>query len=148
MTEVLKKAKVPIIAIIFLIIGFFVYNFFIKKDEEVGGISKPGMVNGEKVAKSPSENFLPLLNLIRNVNFDDTFFNDSVFRSLVDFSESIKEEQKGRVNPFDPSIGASAFLSNSDVTFVGSEVSNVNPATSQVPVLKNATTTPDKTKIK
>lgn len=120
MSDLLKKIKVPIIIIVILIISFVVYNLFFKKTQDDSGISKGE--TSEETIKSPNEDFLPLLNLIRNVSFNENLFKDPVFRSLADFSEPVKEEQKGRVNPFDPNISASAFLSNTDISFAGSEV--------------------------
>lgn len=127
MSDLLKKIKIPLIIIVLLIIAFAVYNMFFKKTVDDSGISKgDGSVN---TVKSPNEDFLPLLNLIRNVSFDENFFKDPVFRSLADFSEPVKEEQRGRVNPFDPNISASAFLSNADITFAGSEVTDNKEST-------------------
>lgn len=148
MSEILKKAKVPIFLIIILIVGFFVYNFFFKTSEEDGGLSKPALTFNEGGVRTPAEDFLPLLNLIKNVSFDESFFGDNVFRSLVDFSEPVKEEQKGRVNPFDASISASASLSNLNVSFSDSEVTTVTASLASSTPKTNQATTTDKAKAK
>lgn len=103
MSDILKKAKIPLIIIMILIIGFFVYNKMLKKAPPSDELSDAGGI-GEENKKAPNQDFLPLLNLIKGVNFDEKFFDDTLFRSLIDFSEPVKEEQKGRDNPFAPGI--------------------------------------------
>lgn len=99
--EVLKKAKVPIIIVIVLFIGFFVYNTVFKTDTTDAGIERTSQ---SEAKKSPTRDFSSLLTLIKSVDFDDKFFSDEVFRSLVDFSETVKKEDSGRQNPFAPGI--------------------------------------------
>lgn len=99
--EILKKAKIPIIIIVILVLSFIVYNKVFKNKEEGTGLERTSE-SGPK--NTPSQDFLPLLNLIKSVDFDDKFFSNVVFKSMVDFSEPIKEEEKGRDNPFSPGI--------------------------------------------
>ncbi len=104
MSDILKKAKIPLIIIMVLILGFFVYNGMLKKDPPSDKLSDAPDAVKQENKKAPNQDFLPLLNLIKGVSFDEKFFDDVLFRSLIDFSEPVKEEQKGRDNPFAPGI--------------------------------------------
>lgn len=137
MIEILKKAKIPIIIILVLILGFIIYNAVFKKSEEVSNLERTSE-DTDTGQKLPSQEFLPLLNLIRSVDFDDKFFTDSVFRSMVDFSEPVKEEQRGRENPFSPGI-LNSFTSVNSSLF---EASEANIASTSTLPKKTSTTTP------
>ena len=141
MGEVLKKVKVPIIILVVLILGFFTYNTFFKKDPEADVDTRPSAQR-----KAPNQEFLPLFNLIKNVNFDDTLFNDAVFRSLVDFSKPIREEQKGRDNPFSPGIvNSSSNFAGAGIVFEASETAtSTATTTSGARATTTATTTPQR----
>lgn len=102
--EILKKAKIPIIITVLLIISFFVYNTVFKQTESTSGLEREGEKNTQSGTKNPSRDFSSLLTLIKSVDFDDKFFADSTFRSLVDFSEDVRKEDAGRNNPFAPGI--------------------------------------------
>jgi len=129
MMEILKKAKVPIIIIIALALVFVIYNKVFKKEEVVDGLARTS--DAENLGrKSPSQDFIPLLNLIKSVDFDDRFFSDPVFKSMVDFSEPIKQEDRGRENPFSAGIISSENnIAGSGIIFEASET-NIVTATS------------------
>jgi hypothetical protein len=144
MREILKKAKIPLIIIMVLVIGFFVYNTVLKKDPPSDELSDAESGEGED-RKAPNQDFLPLLNLIKGVSFDEKFFDDALFRSLIDFSEPVKEEQKGRDNPFAPGI-VTTFANTSAVgaTFEASATSTVPTASSTRPATTASTTIIDR----
>lgn len=136
MGEVLKKVKVPIIILVVLVIGFFAYNTFFKKEGEAEGDVKTAQ------KKAPNQEFLPLFNLIKNVNFDDTLFNDAVFRSLIDFSKPVREEQRGRDNPFSPGIvNSGSNFAGAGIVFDASENSTSTATSTTTGVQATATTT-------
>ncbi len=136
MSDILKKAKIPIILIVILFLAFLVYNFVFKKDESTTGLTEDVIAE-----KTKSQEFLPLLNLIRSVDFDDTFFSDKVFRSMVDFSQPVKEEKKGRDNPFSSDIVTSIETNPNDPTLDAAE--SVQATTT---VTNTASTSPKVTK--
>lgn len=111
--EVLKKAKIPIIICLLLFIGFFVYNTMFKKPTPDSGIER----TSQSTTKNPSRDFSALLTLIKSVDFDDKFFADPTFRSLVDFSEDVQKEDKGRDNPFAPGIVSSFANTGNGLSF-------------------------------
>lgn len=115
--EILKKAKMPIIICLILIISFFVYNNVFKKPEPESGIDR----TSAEARKNPSRDFSSLLSLIKSVDFDDKFFSDTTFRSLVDFSEDVQKEDKGRDNPFAPGIVSSFANTGNALSFEETE---------------------------
>lgn len=137
MIEILKKAKVPIIIIIVLALVFVIYSKFFKTEDPVEGLARTS--DSENLGrKSPSQDFIPLLNLIKSVDFDDRFFSDPVFESMVDFSEPIKQEDKGRVNPFSAGIVSSENnIAGSGIVFEASDTSTA----SATPPLGTSSTT-------
>lgn len=46
------------------------------------------------------------LHFLDTIRFDPTFFQNPLFRGLVDFSKPLSEEPVGRPNPFAPVSGA------------------------------------------
>lgn len=124
MTDILKKAKFPIIIIILLFLGFVVYNFVFKEEEPTSGLSEEEMSD-----RSSSQEFLPLLQLIKSVDFDDRFFTDKTFRSMVDFSQPVKEEKRGRDNPFSPDIVTSLETNPNAPLLEASQAENQNSTT-------------------
>lgn len=136
MSDILKKAKIPLILIVILFLAFLVYNFVFKKNESTTGLTEEVVTE-----KTKSQEFLPLLNLIRSVDFDDTFFSDKVFRSMVDFSQPVKEEKRGRDNPFSPDIVTSIEANPNDPVLDAAE--NVQATTT---VTNTASTSPKVTK--
>ena len=53
---------------------------------------------------------LGLLNQIKSLKIDDTFFSNPVFDTLQDFTVSIPAQSVGRPNPFAPLPGSSASI--------------------------------------
>ncbi len=97
--ETIKKAKIPLLIITILVLSFFVYNSVFKTKESDNGIKQ--IVEN---TSNRGRDFAVLLTLIKSVDFDEKFFQDPVFKSLVDFSKPVKEEDKTRDNPFAPGI--------------------------------------------
>jgi hypothetical protein len=131
MGEIIKKAKVPIIIITVLAVAFVIYVKVFKKDPEETGLDRTSEVAGKK---TPSQDFLPLLNLIKSVDFDEKFFSDPVFKSMVDFSLPIQEEEKGRENPFSGGIVSSENnIVGDGIVFDVPEPQNENPISTTTP---------------
>ncbi|MEN9921575.1 MAG: hypothetical protein RLZZ517_553 [Candidatus Parcubacteria bacterium] len=130
MTPKLKKI---ILLLIIAIALFVVYAVFIKKGPEVdplinngaGAISGDAQVIGNQISQA--------LLRIEQIKLDKAIFTNNLYRSLVDRSEPISEEPIGRSNPFAPIGGVSS---------VNSTTRN---ASSTVPAVKSATSTPQTT---
>ncbi len=129
--ETIKKAKIPILIISILVLSFFVYNTVFKTEQSEGGIEQ--IVTEES---NRGRDFAVLLALIKSVDFDEKFFQDPVFKSLVDFSKPVKEEDKTRENPFAPGILSSfTDVSLNIVNKTETKAASTTPSTT-------ATTTP------
>ncbi len=121
MKEIFQKFKLPIIVIAFLFVGLFIYNSFMKSPEPVGTLSSGVKGDGSAV---PGADFLPLLLRIKDVSFDQKFFSDPVYKKLMDDSQTIIPESKGKDNPFAPGIFGS---SSSTVESLGfQDTTNLN----------------------
>jgi hypothetical protein len=62
------------------------------------GLVETSNTNADIIAQK----FINQINVISSVRIDDAIFSDATFRSLIDWSRPIPEEQKGRANPFAP----------------------------------------------
>lgn len=95
MKETIQKLKLPLIIIATLIVGFIIYNTFVKKP-----VSTTLLKQSSTATSSPEQNFLPILIQIQGVTLDEKLFLDPIFRALVDFSQPIVPENVGKQNPF------------------------------------------------
>lgn len=115
MKEAIIKVKGPIAIIIVLFCLMFLYKTFFVKDDE-------GLLVQEEVSETRRQidkDLLPLLSLVRNVNFNGAIFTDPVFQSLTDFSKPIEPEPEGRENPFAGSLMPSKNSSGEVILFSG-----------------------------
>lgn len=113
MKELIQKAKIPLIVFAALFLCFVGYNVFIKSDENDDALVEYAVTESE-TRQQLDKDILPLLTLVKNVQFDGTLFSDPTFQSLADFSKPIEPEDKGRENPF-----AGALVGPSDTTNQG-----------------------------
>lgn len=62
-----------------------------------------GIVTGQELNISESgKDLLKTLKVLESVNLDTKFFEQEVFHGLVDYSQELPFEEKGRLNPFRP----------------------------------------------
>lgn len=143
----MQKLKIPLIILFALIIAFVGYSMFLKKpaentDEGLKKVSTSGASTGVGV-KNEYRDLVGLVALLRRVNFKDKFsFSDPVFRSLVDFSQKIEKEDKGRDNPFGGDLQGSVGSSVEQLGFeeeVPAPGSQTASPTSQTPAPKTTT---------
>ena len=137
----MQKVKIPIIILLLLILSFVGYNFFIKKSDgnTEESLSKSNVSPNNVDVKAEYRELVNLVALMRRVNFKDKFsFSDPVFRSLVDFSQKIEAEEKGRENPFGGELQGLAASAVEQLGF--EEESGVTPSQTNLP----STQTPSK----
>lgn len=96
--NLLKSISLIAVAVVLLLAGMI-----------MGGIFGGGKVLAQAGASSNAyvfeggESILDMLNTLRSVKLDISFFEDDIFRSLADYSvELTLPETKGRKNPFAP----------------------------------------------
>jgi hypothetical protein len=95
----LGKYKTLIITVVLIAAGAIFYTLYLKP---AGGVEILTS-SGENAALAPVENdFISMLFELRAVKIDGRIFQDSIFRSLKDYSQDIKPEPVGRRNPFAP----------------------------------------------
>jgi hypothetical protein len=83
-----------ILAIIAVVVGY-------------GFISVQAQSNGLTVTSNPNtdiiaQKFINQINILGSVNIDTSLLSQDSFKSFMDWSRPIPEEEKGRANPFAP----------------------------------------------
>lgn len=102
-----KNNKIILLTLL-AIVGFAAYHYMFKKEPVLDGdtlvVDTPGGANGEDMV---GKELLITLSKLKSLTLDDSFFNDSIFVSLTDFSNPIIPQEVGRSNPFSPISGLS-----------------------------------------
>lgn len=86
--------------------AFLIYSQFFtvdpaEREEALSKISITGGISGTAEDATVTE-FLLVLNQLKKIKVDASFFDDPVFKRLKDFSVTLTPEPKGRSNPFAP----------------------------------------------
>ena len=95
-----------------LIIGFFIY--FGRSRSPVSSGLRVDLPNNSVNQPILSRELLSALASVNDLKLDPTFFNDTAFASLIDYSKDLRDDPLGRDNPFLPvgaSVGASETVS-------------------------------------
>lgn len=87
-------SKKTIIIVVVLLVGGFGYYLM------SGSSSPSNSLLSAREAGGVGAQELALLNQIKLVSIDSTFFESAAFKSLKDFSVEIRKENVGRPNPF------------------------------------------------
>lgn len=95
----LEKYKKIIIIVIVLGIGFLVYSLTRPDPELVSGLSVSDSAEETEIL---SQEIVRAISQIKSLKLDKAIFDDPVLKSLDDKSELIKEQPRGRQNPFAP----------------------------------------------
>ena len=95
--------KKYIIALVVIVIGALGYYFYVSGSPASSADSSLDMAPGQDQIGAQ---VLTLLNTVKTLHVDPTFFKSSVFQSLTDNTVPIPEENVGRANPFAPIAGA------------------------------------------
>jgi hypothetical protein len=97
-----SSSKTLTIVIVVALVGAAVYFYY------QGGVSSgsSSLLQTQSAGADVGSAELDLLNQIRSLSIDSTFFSDPAFQSLQDYSVTIPTENVGRPNPFAPLPGA------------------------------------------
>lgn len=103
MDKIKGNLNLVIIIMTLLLVGFIIYNSFIKEDEG-SGVNE--VVIGQ--ADADTRRIIEVLDKIDKIKIDSTFFNEKpsrdgyvmAFNELKDFSQPIPNKKPGKVNPF------------------------------------------------
>ncbi|MEK7187120.1 MAG: hypothetical protein AAB690_02385 [Patescibacteria group bacterium] len=93
MLKSLAKNKSVLLAILLIILVFFVYNSFFKTDLANFTLDQSVKNIGADIVKTYSN--------LQSVTLDQKLFSSPGYINLADFSVSISSQPVGRTNPFD-----------------------------------------------
>lgn len=77
------------------------FGYIVFYQEEAPGLTE----DSQSEARIKQEGFLAKLKELDRLHIDTTIFGDKDFRSLVDFTVPVIDEEAGRPNPFAPVPG-------------------------------------------
>lgn len=91
-----------LIVIVLLVVGAGAYFYFQGAPTDTGSSLSSSRTEENVEAAAVGTRVLSLLNQINSLKIDTSIFNSLVYRSLVDYSITIPEQNVGRPNPFAP----------------------------------------------
>ncbi len=97
MFDIIKKI---IIGVLILGGGFILYSAFVKGPDETDLLQTTSATSGDVLGAD----IIKAINQINSLQLDRGVFDDPIFKTLVDRSEVLTPQPKGRTNPF-ASIG-------------------------------------------
>lgn len=102
-----KKILSLILIAIFAFFGILIYFYYlgnkpIENQSLVSGTSAVALAGDELNIPESGKDFLKTLKTLKKIKIDTEFFNQEVFKGLIDFSQELPFEEKGRLNPFAP----------------------------------------------
>lgn len=97
-----SSKKTFILIILLLIVGAGVYFYFQGNPSDSASSLTQTASPESADASAVGSRVLSLLNQINSLKIDTSIFNSLVYRSLVDYSITIPEQNVGRPNPFAP----------------------------------------------
>ena len=90
------------IVIILIVLGAGAYFYFQGTPSDSASSLSSSATAESTDASAVGTRVLSLLNQINSLKIDTSIFNSLVYRSLVDYSITIPEQNVGRPNPFAP----------------------------------------------
>lgn len=102
-----SKGTIIILIVILLVsIGLFFYFKGKPSDSSISSLEESGTAESND-ALAASNRVVSLLNQISSLEINDSIFKTPVYKSLVDYTVAIPEQNIGRPNPFAPIGGGS-----------------------------------------
>ncbi len=153
MSTFFSKYKFLIIGVVVIVAIFITYAILKPAPQADGTIEKTTVSGASRssgtgnpgAADNLSDEFVVQLLAIQNINFNTDFFNDPVYRNLIDQYRPLGDRPVGRPNPFYPIGQDNGFIGTSTAGLSGqaegtdaSAIASTSSATSTVP---RATTT-------
>lgn len=99
MSGLLKNLLFALGLAVILWIGYVV---FLKDDGTTAPTVTDGALSSDAVRDT--QELIAQFNHLRTIDFDETLFTSSKFRSLQDFRKDLESEPVGRANPFIPAL--------------------------------------------
>lgn len=102
-----SSKKTIIILAVIIVLALIIYFYFSGTPNDSASSTLAEQPSQESVdAEIAGARVLSLLNQISALKIDAAFFEDPTYKSLVDYSIEIPEQNIGRPNPFAPLSGA------------------------------------------
>lgn len=99
MIDILKKYKNLLLVTGVIVVAFIGYSIFSDRNNGASVLVSSPTKGSE--ARGNNELLLLLVSL-ESITLDNSLFNDSAFKRLSDFGQSLIPEPSGRPNPFAP----------------------------------------------
>ena len=99
-----KSSKTPLIVFIsVLVVGALIYFYTLGNPSDSSLALSSG--SSDTSAQTIGANVLTLLGQISSLKIDTSIFSSTAYKSLVDYSITVPEQNVGRVNPFESANG-------------------------------------------
>ena len=99
MIDTIKKYKVTLLVLVFVIGGYYAFVTFGSPKVPEGILtSQSAFVDGTEAGQE----IIQILEEINSIELDTGIFEDEKFNSLKNFVPEVKSEPQGRRNPFEP----------------------------------------------
>ncbi len=97
-----------LIVIVVVSIGLFFYFRGKPNNDSLSSLEESGTSESNEAVEA-SNRVVKLLNQISSLEINDSIFKTAAYKSLIDYTVAIPEQNIGRVNPFAPIGGGSQF---------------------------------------
>ena len=111
-----SSSKNAIIAIVVILVLFIGGYFYLKGTPNDSALSSLGIVGGpgegDADASIKGSQILLLLSQIKSINIDTSIFNNQMYKSLIDYTVEVPQQNVGKVNPFAEFVGSNVSVSS------------------------------------
>lgn len=111
-----SSSKNAIIAIVVILVLFMGGYFYLKGTPSDSALSSLGIVGGpgegDADASIKGSQILLLLSQIKSINIDTSIFNNQMYKSLIDYTVEVPQQNVGKVNPFAEFVGSNVSVSS------------------------------------
>ncbi len=115
-----SSSKNAIIAIVIILVLFIGGYFYLKGTPNDDAVSSLDIVGGQGEADANASikgsQILLLLSQIKSINIDTSIFNNQMYKSLIDYTVEVPQQNVGKVNPFAEFIGSNVSVSTNTET--------------------------------
>ncbi len=96
----IRRYQTVLLFVLIVVVAFVAYQYLLAPSSE-SALTATNSLN----ANGPDQDLIALLLELKSLRLDNVLFDDSIFKSLQDFSKDLVGEPQGRPNPFAP-LGA------------------------------------------
>lgn len=115
-----SSSKNAIIAIVIILVVFAGGYFYFKGNPNDSAVSSLDVIGGPGEGNSDAgvkgSQILLLLSQIKSINIDTSIFNNQMYKSLIDYTVEVPQQNVGKVNPFAEFVGSSVNVSSNTET--------------------------------